>query len=217
MRSATLALAFAAALPIPATPALARDAGLAPPLFDGPTDLSFDAAADAPAAGRGSILSSQGIAIGGAADWTGFYVGGQLGYGFADSDLTSSDESFMGGVTLGYDHDFGQWVLGGALDYDFADANVAPGTDLEEVFRLKVRAGPKIGRGLVYGAAGWANADTSNMGDDDGWFIGGGYEYMVSDQFSVGGEVLYHQFDSFNGTGNDIDFTTLQVRATFRF
>ena len=85
------------------------------------------------------------------------------------------------------------------------------------MFRLKVRGGPKIDRGLVYGAAGWVNADTSNLGDDDGWFIGGGYEYMVSDRFSVGGEVLYHQFDSFNGTGNDIDFTTLQVRATFRF
>jgi len=219
MRSVTLALALASTLPFAATQALAQNAGTAspPPVFDTPTDLSFDASADAPATDSGSVLSSQGIAIGGAADWTGAYIGGQLGYGFADSDLTSSDESFMGGVTLGYDRDFGQWVLGGALDYDFADANVAPGTDLEEVFRLKVRGGPKIDRGLLYGAAGWAIADTSNLGDDDGWFIGGGYEYMVNDRFSVGGEVLYHQFDSFNGTGNDIDFTTLQVRATFRF
>lgn len=152
-------------------------------------------------------------------DWTGFYVGGQLGFGFADSDFTSNDESFMGGVTFGYDHDFGQWVLGGALDYDFTNVDVAPGTDLDEVFRLKVRAGPKIDRGLLYGAAGWANADTDtdNMGNDDGWFIGGGYEYMVNDQFSVGGEVLYHEFDNFNGTRNDIDFTTVQIRATFRF
>ncbi len=219
MRSTTLAFVAATALPLAAAPALAQgtDTAAPPAVFGTQPDLSFDAGASAPATGRGSILSSQGTAIGGSVDWTGFYVGGQLGYGFADSDLTSSDESFMGGVTLGYDRDFGNWVLGGALDYDFADANVAPGTDLEEVFRLKVRGGPKIDRGLLYGAAGWANADTSNLGDDDGWFIGGGYEYMVSDQFSVGGEVLYHQFDSFNGTGNDIDFTTLQVRATFRF
>lgn len=217
MRPPTFALAIAAALPL-AAPALAQatDTAPAPPIFDKQPDLSFGT--DAPtSSGPGSILSSQGRIIGGNVNWTGFYVGGQLGYGFADSDFTSSDESFMGGVTLGYDHDFGRWVLGGALDYDFTDANVAPGTDLEEVFRLKVRAGPKIDRGLLYGAAGWANADTSNLGDDDGWFIGGGYEYMVNDQFSVGGEVLYHQFDSFNGTGNDIDFTAVQVRATFRF
>lgn len=215
MRLYTTALALAAALPL-AAPALAETAD-APPIFDRSTDLSFATDAATGTRGTGSILSTQGRAIGGNVNWTGFYIGGQLGYGFADSDFTSSDESFMGGVTLGYDHDFGQWVLGGALDYDFTDATVAPGTDLEEVFRLKVRAGPKIDRGLLYGAAGWANADTSNMGDDDGWFIGGGYEYMVNDRFSVGGEVLYHQFDSFNGTGNDIDFTTLQLRATFRF
>jgi opacity protein-like surface antigen len=212
MRIVSLALATALSL---AGPALAQNAPL--PLFGTQPDLGFGTDMARPAPDRAPTVSSQGFAIGGTADWTGFYIGGQFGYGFADSDLASSDESVAGGVTLGYDRDFGQWVLGGALDYDFADANVAPGTDLEEVFRLKVRAGPKIGRGLLYGAAGWANADTSNRGDDDGWFIGGGYDYMVSDRFSVGGEVLYHRFDSFNGTGSDIDFTTLQVRATFRF
>jgi hypothetical protein len=40
---------------------------------------------------------------------------------------------------------------------------------------------------------------------------------MVNNQFSVGGEVLYHEFDDLGGNGNDVDFTTVQVRATFRF
>lgn len=219
MRSTTLALALASAIPVAATPALAQNAGTAPPppVFDTPTDLSFDAEGSAAASDSGSILSSRGRAIGGTVNWTGFYVGGQLGYGFADADNGGDDESFMGGVTAGYDHDFGRYVLGGALDYDFADADIGSGSDLEEVFRLKVRGGPKIGRGLLYGAGGYANADTSDTGDEDGWFIGGGYEYLVNDRVSVGGEVLYHEFDDLGGNGNDVEFTTVQVRATFRF
>jgi hypothetical protein len=219
MRFATLALALAAAIPVAATPALAQNTGAPapPPIFDTPTDLSFAADGGAPASGTGSILSSQGRAIGGPVNWTGFYVGGQVGYGFADADIGGDDEGVMGGVTAGYDHDFGRYVLGAALDYDFADADIGAGSDLEEVFRLKVRGGPKIGRGLLYGAGGYANADTSDTGAEDGWFIGGGYEYMVNNQFSVGGEVLYHEFDDLGGNGNDVDFTTVQVRATFRF
>jgi opacity protein-like surface antigen len=83
--------------------------------------------------------------------------------------------------------------------------------------RVKLRGGPEIGRGLLYGAGGYAYADSDNSGDEDGWFIGGGYEYMLNDQVPVGGEVLYHAFDSFDGTGNDVEATTVQVRAAFRF
>ena len=194
-----------------AAPAMAETTQTA---FQNPTLITFDAPANAPEA----RLSTQNRApLGGSADWTGFYIGGQLGVGIVDSSFSSSDEGFIGGITLGYDHDFGSWVLGGALDYDFADINAGPTTSVEEIFRLKIRGGPKIGNGLLYGAAGYANADTSNAGSDDGWFIGGGYEYMISRQFSVGGEVLYHEFDNFNGTGNDIEATTIQIRATFRF
>lgn len=180
------------------------------------TDLSYDGLPEVSRGGN-SIFSSRGAAIGGNVDWTGFYIGGQLGAAFADSDLSSSDESVIGGVTLGYDYDFGRWVVGGALDYDFTDFDIAPGSSVEEIFRLKLRAGPKIGRGLLYGTGGYANADSDNMGDEDGWFIGAGYDYMVNDQVSVGGEVLYHEFDGFGTLGNDVEATTVQVRATFRF
>ena len=60
-------------------------------------------------------------------------------------------------------------------------------------------------------------ADTDNLGDEDGWFAGGGYEYLVTDNVSVGGEVLYHEFDDFDNSGTDVDATTVQARATFRF
>lgn len=221
MRLSLPALAAALALASPTLAQSVEDSTRSPefPQVTGypvSNDLSFDGTPQV-SRGNGSIFSSRGIAVGGDVNWTGFYVGGQLGAAFGDSDVSSSDESVIGGITLGYDHDFGRWVLGGALDYDFTDIDIAPGSSLEEIFRVKLRGGPKIGRGLLYGTGGYAYADSDNAGDEDGWFIGGGYEYMVNDQFSVGGEVLYHEFDGFNGTGNDVDVTTVQVRATFRF
>ncbi|WP_417728289.1 outer membrane protein [Roseovarius sp.] len=214
---ATTALALA-------TPALAQstvDAARFPNLpaatgYDPSPAHSFDNAPTV-SRGAGSVFSSQGTAIGRNVNWTGFYIGGQLGVAFGDSDTSGNDETAIGGITAGYDYDFGRWVLGGALDYDFTDFDIAPASSLEEIFRVKVRGGPKIGRGLLYGAGGYAYADTDNLGDDDGWFLGAGYEYLVNDQFSVGGEVLYHEFDNFNSTGNDVEATTVQIRATFRF
>lgn len=193
-----------------AVPALAETDA---PGFDTTQDLSFDGATQAAPAS----LSTQSRSPIRSVNWTGVYIGGQLGFGSVDTSTGGENEDFIGGFTLGYDYDFGQWVLGGALDFDFAEISAGPGAEIEEIFRLKIRGGPKIGNGLLYGAAGWANADTDTLGDDDGWFIGGGYEYMVSRQFSIGGEVLYHDFDSFNGTGNDIEATTVQIRATYRF
>jgi opacity protein-like surface antigen len=192
-------------------PALADPQPLA---LSSPTALRFDAPANTPIA---TLSTQSSLASSGSGNWTGFYVGGQLGFGVVDNDLSGNDEDIIGGFTLGYDYDFGRWVLGGALDYDFADINAGPGTSIEEIFRVKLRGGPKIGNGLLYGAAGWANADTDNAGSDDGWFIGAGYEYLISSQFSVGAEVLYHEFDNFNSTGTDIEATTVQIRATFRF
>ena len=150
-------------------------------------------------------------------NWTGFYGGAQAGYGSVDTNRSGSDEDIIGGVTGGYDYDFGQWVVGGGVDYDFADIDAGANNSLEEVFRAKARAGYKIGRGLLYGTGGYALANTGTAGTDDGWFVGGGYEHMITEQFSVGAEALYHEFDSFNNSGTDIDATTVQARALFRF
>ncbi len=152
-------------------------------------------------------------------NWTGFYAGGQLGYGNVDTDLPGVDgDGLIGGLVLGYDYDLGNnWVVGGGLDYDWADIDLAPGISVENVFRAKLRGGYKIGNGLLYGTGGYAWADTDSVGDDDGYFVGAGYEHMVTQNISVGGELLYRQFDSFGTANTDVDATTVQARATFRF
>jgi hypothetical protein len=150
-------------------------------------------------------------------DWTGAYVGGELGFANADTNTAGHDKSFSGGLIAGYDFDLGNWVIGGGIDHDFTNVDLGGGVDLERLFRLKLRGGYKIGKGLVYATGGFARADTNILGDDQGYFIGAGYEHRVSQKFSIGGEVLYHEFNNYNGTATDVEATTLQVRGIFRF
>ena len=151
-------------------------------------------------------------------DWTGFYAGGQLGYGNVETSAPGLDgDGAIGGLTFGYDYDLGNWVVGAGMDYDFADISLSPANTLENVYRVKLRSGYKVGDGLIYGTGGYANADVSGAGDDDGYFVGAGYEHLVGENLSVGGEVLYHEFDNFNSTTTDVEATTVQVRGTFRF
>ena len=150
-------------------------------------------------------------------NWTGFYGGVQLGWADVDSNAAPKGDDWIAGITGGYDYDLGDWVIGGGLDYDVTDVSLGGGLNLDSVFRAKLRGGVKIGNGLAYATGGYALADTNLLGDEDGYFIGAGYEHMVAQNISVGGEVLYHEFDNFGPTAVDVDATTYQVRATFRF
>src|SRR5690554_7717796 len=114
-------------------------------------------------------------------DWTGFYAGGQLGY----ADVTgkgnhntllgrhkANGDGLIGGITLGYDHDYGTWVAGVGADYDWTDLSLGNNDNpynnikLESIWRLKARAGYKIGDGLLYATAGYAQADTKDYGNE---------------------------------------------------
>lgn len=149
-------------------------------------------------------------------NWTGFWIGGQLGVANVSANQGLGDEDgFIAGLIAGYDYDFGAFVLGGGLDYDVLDTDV--GITGESVFRVRLRAGFEIGQGLLYGTGGYAQADTDSLGSDDGYFLGAGYEYLVSPRFSYGGEVLFHEFSDYSNTPIDVEATTFQVRGTFRF
>ena len=156
------------------------------------------------------------------ADWTGFYVGGNLGYGQVQSDaLTEDVEGMTYGVHAGYLYDLGSFVVGGELEYDMTDI-VDDGTDiaLDSVARAKVRAGYDAGSFLPYVTAGIAQATTSGGLDatDTGAFAGIGLDYqMPGSALRVGAEVLQHQFEDFDGSGADIDATTASVRVGFTF
>lgn len=155
------------------------------------------------------------------ADWSGFYAGGQLGYGRAESDAFGEDgEDFLYGAHAGYNYDFGQFVLGGELDVDGTNISDSDsGIDLDAVARLKLRAGYDAGQYMPYVVAGAAQAYTGGALDDDdtGAFAGVGLDYQMSPNLRVGGEILRHQFDDFADSGADIDATTISGRVSYNF
>jgi opacity protein-like surface antigen len=126
------------------------------------------------------------------ADWSGPYVGGQLGYGrlSADdnddtTDLLLEEDSYNGaiyGLHAGYRFDFGRIVAGAELDFDGAsievddaDINADLGTeftdalDVGSVRRAKLQLGFDAGNILPYVTAGIAqvhlNSDDSTLED----------------------------------------------------
>lgn len=153
-------------------------------------------------------------------DWSGFYAGGQLGYGDADAGGGVSGDGALGGVHAGYRMDFGGFVGGIEADYDVSDVDLGGGVSLDNVARLKLQAGVAAGPALIYATGGVAQAGI-NLGAgterDTGWLGGVGVAYPVTSNITVGGEVLRHQFDDFNGSGADVSATTATARISFRF
>jgi len=153
-------------------------------------------------------------------DWTGFYVGGQLGFGRLSGAV--SGDGGIGGLHAGYNLDFGNFVAGAEVNYDRARLNVDGGGRIDEVARLKLRAGPKLGNAFLYGTAGIASARTAGIGGvadgrDNGLMAGIGMDYAIGNNWSVGGEVLHHRFRNVNGSGANVGATTAQARVSFRF
>lgn len=156
-------------------------------------------------------------------DWSGAYVGGQLGYGDVDSNGAGLDgNGWLGGVHAGYRWDLGSWVAGTELSWDKAsiDLGDVAGDELDSVAALKLTAGREIGNSLVYGALGMAQANATVGGEDlsdTGLVYGLGFDYAVNDRWTVGGEVLQHNFDEFDGTDVDVDATTVKAKVALQF
>jgi opacity protein-like surface antigen len=155
-------------------------------------------------------------------DWTGGYVGAQLGYGDVDSNGAGADgNGWLGGVHAGYRWDMGSWVAGGELSYDTTDIELGGGAgELDDVTALKLNVGREIGNSLVYGALGAARASATVGGtelSDTGLVYGLGFDYAVNDRWTVGGEVLQHDFNDFDGTTTDLDATTIKAKVALQF
>lgn len=168
------------------------------------------------------------------ATWTGFYVGANVGYGWANVGTAAFSDDLsgvIGGGQIGYNYQVSQWVLGVEGDFQgSAESRTDSGSVLGTTFTidqqirwfgtLRGRLGYAFNDVLIYatGGAAWQNYELSvsalgtTVSDDTtkiGWTVGGGVEWMFAPQWSVKGEYLYMD------TG-DTDVTLFGVTFTGR-
>jgi outer membrane immunogenic protein len=171
-------------------------------------------------------------------NWTGLYIGGHVGGAFGgDNNILApgfnggnNDGVFMGGVQIGYDNQFApNWVLGLEANYSFLDT----GSDFANrgLGSVTGRLGYTWGPALLYvkGGYGWADSRFSNGfagdGGRDGYTVGGGLEYLFTQNWSGKVEYQYYDFgdvDVFNPAGAYIgtfrnDQHTIKVGLNYRF
>lgn len=120
-------------------------------------------------------------------DWSGFYVGGHVGYGWADTDAEFATGALgaldmdlngpFGGGQVGYNFVFGGGLLVGIeADYSFAGIDgdaigtigITPTvveTEINSMASVRGRLGYAMGNYLPYVTAGWAWADVDRFND----------------------------------------------------
>ncbi len=152
-------------------------------------------------------------------DFTGLSLGAQLGYG----DIQTDDPDLEGDGTLyglrgHYDYDLGNVVVGGGVQYDGADIDLDGAANVDGVLRVGPRVGYNFGRSMVYGTGGYAKAftDEDSVGDSNGYYIGLGSETFLTENVTAGAEVVYHEFNDFEG-GTEADATTANINVNYRF
>lgn len=180
------------------------------------------------------------------ANWTGFYLGVNGGYGFGTSvwntpAVSTSPTGAVAGLTAGYNLQTGQWLWGieGDADWSGIKGSVTCGVDTCEtknswLATLRGRVGYAGWSGwLPYITAGGAGGDIkatesffgSATKTQIGWTAGAGLEYSVWSSVSIKAEYLYVDLGSFDcgiscgATPDTINFHTHLVRAgvNYRF
>jgi outer membrane immunogenic protein len=94
-------------------------------------------------------------------DWSGFYLGANIGYGWGTA-LGVNADGFLGGVQTGYNWLYSNGLLLGAeADATIADiSGTAAGVTVRNQYMatLRARLGFAVDRMLFYGTAGWGVA-----------------------------------------------------------
>ncbi len=179
--------------------------------------------------------------------WNGFYLGGTLGYGWGDGKATGdvgtflfNQEGAMGTIFAGYNWQVGRGVFGLEADVGTGQLSARTATafgtlehDLNVMGSFRGRAGLLVTPALLlYGTAGlaWANMDVgfANTGDHRsntffGYQVGGGAEYMMSNNVSLRLEYIFTDLEreklTHSGQANayEPDFHTVRAGLSFKF
>jgi outer membrane immunogenic protein len=157
--------------------------------------------------------------------WAGWYVGGNVGYEWANVPGSSANpKGVAGGLQGGYNWQWGQFVLGGETDLQLtgADDTFAPWKFSNPWFgTLRARAGYAMNNILLYGTFGLAygNLKAENTGASEthtmaGWAGGAGMEVGLTPNWSARVEYLYMDLGNrtFAITGNNLGLHSNYLR-----
>ena len=158
--------------------------------------------------------------------WTGFYLGGNIGYGVGNNNITGNltglsttvnPQGMLLGGQIGANYQINNFVVGVEFQGNWADMTnhsavfgpssgnqyQATGTFGSE-YTLAARFGIAVDRLLMYGKAGWSfvgnEASINNTAGgtiwngsktNDGWMLGAGLEYAITDNWTVKAEYNY--------------------------
>jgi outer membrane immunogenic protein len=123
-------------------------------------------------------------------NWTGFYIGANIGGAWSDNSWTDSrfltnfgnngnNGAFIGGGQVGGNYQIGQFVVGGEWDFDWAGSHNGPGVFIPGVGPVQIsghsryittvaaRFGYAIDQWLVYGKAGGGWVGNNNLSVTD--------------------------------------------------
>jgi outer membrane immunogenic protein len=156
------------------------------------------------------------------ADLEGAVIGGQLGMNFQYNMFVFGIEgdASWSGIDLDDDFDFDD---GDEFDEDFE-------LGYDWLASVRGRLGLGFDRFLVYGTGGVGFADFDDGGFDDdildddddddnddvqvGWVAGGGAEFLLTDNVSLGAEYLHYEFDdTFDDEDLEIDSSVDVIRG----
>ncbi len=151
-------------------------------------------------------------------DWTGFYVGGQLGYNWATSvSPGGNDSSLDSGLNAGYNYDLGNWVVGVEGSYDWTNDNFGTGTGIDGIAQGKIKVGADLGRTLLYGTGGVAYARGDSSGNKVGYVVGAGVDFAATDHIIVGAEYDFNSFTGIDPVGTDANVHQFTARIGYKF
>lgn len=148
--------------------------------------------------------------------WTGFYAGGQVGgaYDISDGDtLFAEDAVLSGGFHLGYIYQLSSaFAVGAEGDLDFLDDENA-----ELLSSIRARLAWTGGPIMLYLTGGVGFIEVANEDIDPGFAFGGGIEYMASDEWSVGLETMYYNFEDPQDADQQFEIWTTRARLSYHF
>jgi outer membrane immunogenic protein len=165
-------------------------------------------------------------------NWTGGYVGAQVGYRFGDIRPGRSADSAIGGLYAGYNQQFGNLVAGVEADVAYGNGRGgALGFTMRQDWEgsVRARAGVAFERFMPYitGGVAFTHLEASNAGGKDtktrtGWTAGAGLEYALTDNVSLRGEYRYSGYGktSFNlpGAGRTaLDDQSVRLGVGYKF